>query len=157
MVAFLQAEMMKRDPENHTRWRHKWRWHNRGNVWDKIATDWTGKEDWVREREVKSTLVDKYKFVTFALDSVKLFTLHKKKKKRKDRKEGKEKTARTWGPRMPPLTLERTRQQHSCVETMMLRANGSMGKYPRGTSTEEELAQVQKTLEKEVCGRSAIL
>ena len=41
--------MMNRDPENHTS----------GNVWDKMATDWTGKEDWVREREVKSTLVDK--------------------------------------------------------------------------------------------------
>ena len=27
---------------------------------DNIATDWASKEDWVREREVKSTLVDKY-------------------------------------------------------------------------------------------------
>ena len=36
----LKTEMMERDPENHTRWTHKWTWHNRGNVWDNIATDW---------------------------------------------------------------------------------------------------------------------
>ena len=28
----------KEDPENRTRWMHKWRWHKRGNVWDKM--DW---------------------------------------------------------------------------------------------------------------------
>ena len=76
----LQTEMMERDPENHTRWKHKWGWHNRGNVWDKIATDWAGREDWTRERKVKSTLDDLYKFVTFVLDRVKLSTVHRKTK-----------------------------------------------------------------------------
>ena len=113
----LQAEMMQRDPENHTRWKHKWRWHNRGNVWDKMATDWTRKEDGVRERDVKSTRVDMYKFVTFALDSVKLSTAHRKRK----------------DPRMP--------LQYNCVETVMLRANGSMVNILWCRSTEEELAK----------------
>ena len=63
----MQAKMMERDLENHTRWKHQWRWHNRGNVWDKIATEWAGKEDWTGARTMKSTLADEYKFVTFAL------------------------------------------------------------------------------------------
>ena len=29
----LQTRMMKNDSENHTRWKHKWRWHNRGHTW----------------------------------------------------------------------------------------------------------------------------
>ena len=44
-------------------------WHNRGNVWDKIATDWAGGEDWVSERKKRKSLADKTAFVTFALDS----------------------------------------------------------------------------------------
>ena len=52
----LQTEMMERDCQNHTRWKHRWEWHNRGNVSDKVATDWAGKEDWMRTRKMKSTL-----------------------------------------------------------------------------------------------------
>ena len=29
-------------PNNHTRWKHKWRWHDRGCVWDKRASEWAG-------------------------------------------------------------------------------------------------------------------
>ena len=54
MVA-LQTEMMERDPGNHTKWKHKWRWHNRGNVWDKIAKEWADEEDWMRARDRKNT------------------------------------------------------------------------------------------------------
>ena len=55
----------------------------------------------MREREVKSTLVDKYKFVTFALDSVNLSTVYRKhcegtERRLKRRHQG------TWDPRIPP-------------------------------------------------------
>ena len=33
----VHERMMKEDPENHTSWKHKWCWHNRGNVWDMMA------------------------------------------------------------------------------------------------------------------------
>ena len=46
-----QASGMKQDPCNHTRWKHKWVWHNRGCVWDKLATDDAGKEDWISKRK----------------------------------------------------------------------------------------------------------
>ena len=65
MVA-LPANRNDRDYENHTRWRHKWEWHNRGHVLDKIAADWAGKEDWMRALKKKSTLADKYQFATFS-------------------------------------------------------------------------------------------
>ena len=41
------TEGMRDDPMNHPRWKNKWKWHNRGSVWDKIATDWAGKDDWM--------------------------------------------------------------------------------------------------------------
>ena len=39
MAAFSANRRMERDPENHTRWKHKWRWHSGGNLWDKIDTE----------------------------------------------------------------------------------------------------------------------
>ena len=69
---FLRTRMMERDPGNHTRWKHKWRWHNRGNVWDQISTEWAGEEDLMRARKRKSTLEEKYQSATFVLGSMKL-------------------------------------------------------------------------------------
>ena len=51
----LQAKKLKEYPCNHAWWKHKWGWHNRGNVWDKITTDWAGKEDWMSERKKRCT------------------------------------------------------------------------------------------------------
>ena len=42
-----EASEMEEDPFNHTRWKHKWGWHNRGCVWDKVATELAGDEDWI--------------------------------------------------------------------------------------------------------------
>ena len=39
------------DLNNHSRWKHKWVWHNRGCVWDKIASDWAGHEEWSNNRQ----------------------------------------------------------------------------------------------------------
>ena len=47
--------MMKEAPENRTRWEHKWGWHNRGNVWDKMASRWAGEKYWMRVRKKKNT------------------------------------------------------------------------------------------------------
>ena len=44
---------MERDYENHARWKHKWEWHNRENVWDRIATEWAGKEDFDEGTKMK--------------------------------------------------------------------------------------------------------
>ena len=55
-VARPADKNVERDPGNHTRWKHKCEWHNRGNVLDKIATEWAGEENWMRARKRKSTL-----------------------------------------------------------------------------------------------------
>ena len=64
---------------------------------DNIATDWASKEDWVREKEVKSTLVDKNRFATFALDSVELSAVYRKRQSEMKGKKEKEKTPRDLG------------------------------------------------------------
>ena len=35
----------------HTRWKHKWEWHNCGCVWDKLASEWTRVEDRTEKKE----------------------------------------------------------------------------------------------------------
>ena len=47
---------------------------------------------------MKSTLADKYQFVTFALDRMKLSTVHRKKKSKEIGRKVKEKTPRDLGP-----------------------------------------------------------
>ena len=101
----LQTEVMERDCESHTRWKHKRRWRNRGHVWDKIAMDWASKEDWMRARERKSTLDDKYQFVTFVLDSMKLSIVHRKKKSKGIGKKVEDKTPADLGPADTTPTL----------------------------------------------------
>ena len=67
-----KAIEMKKDPYNFTRWKHMWSWHNRGCVWDTVATNWACDEDWACKRESARQLKIR-KIVTFALRSVKTF------------------------------------------------------------------------------------
>ena len=51
--------MMKKDSEDHTRWKHWWGWRSRGSVWDKIeATRWAGRENWMEARRCRPHLVN---------------------------------------------------------------------------------------------------
>ena len=60
----MHTEGMRDDPMNHTRWTHKWKWHNRGNVWDKIATDSAGDADWISKRKSKTSSAETTDSVT---------------------------------------------------------------------------------------------
>ena len=51
LVAEYKNRNMTVEPNSHSRWKHKWRWHNRGCVWDKIASDWAGHEEWSNNRQ----------------------------------------------------------------------------------------------------------
>ena len=42
---------MMAGPNNHTRWKDKWVWHNRGCVLDKIASEWAWVEDCSKTRK----------------------------------------------------------------------------------------------------------
>ena len=46
-----------------------WGWHNRGCVWDKVATCWAGKEECASKRRKCQTIEDKRDFIAFALRS----------------------------------------------------------------------------------------
>ena len=78
----LHKRMMKDDPENQTRWKHQWRWHNRGNVWDKMASCWAGKKDWMIARKKQNSSDDKYNFITNILNKMKLSTEHGKQERK---------------------------------------------------------------------------
>ena len=65
-----KALNMMVDPNNRTRWTHKRRWHNRGRVWDRLASEWAGAEDWTEKRKRCGSNMDMRDFVTFALMNV---------------------------------------------------------------------------------------
>ena len=94
----LQTRMMEEDPDNRTRWKHKWRWHKRGNVWDKIATRWAGKENWIVGRKKKRRQRRSTKFVAFVLSKKKLPTENRKSKSKDTEKKIKDKTPRDLVP-----------------------------------------------------------
>ena len=96
-----QTEGMRDDPLNHTGWKHKWKWHNRGNVWDNMSSDWAGEEDWISKRLDKTSSADKKEFVIRILNRMNLSTVHRKvkvKEKRKGKTSWLKTVERTGGP-----------------------------------------------------------
>ena len=61
-----KAINMEHDPYNHARWKHTWNWHNRVCVWDIVASEWAGKEEW-SDKKQKRCFTDEVKtdFITF--------------------------------------------------------------------------------------------
>ena len=78
----LHTRMMKEDPENSTRWKHKWSWHNRGNLWNMMAARLAREKDWTMKRIEHTWPSDQYKFITYILNKMKLPTEHRKREKK---------------------------------------------------------------------------
>ena len=116
-----QTEGMRDDPMNHTNWKHKWKRHNRGNVWDKIASDWAGTEDWINKRKNKTSVADKTEFVTRKVNLNNLSTVHRKEKgKREENKQAQNR----WDPLTPPFIHAKMAPQYNCGTTLRLLASG---------------------------------
>ena len=43
------------DSTDHTKWKRKWRWHNRGCVWDKTASEWAGVKSGLTEKKMSES------------------------------------------------------------------------------------------------------
>ena len=141
---YLQTRMMKEGPENRTRWKHKWRWHNRGNVWEKMASRWTGEKNWISVRRIKihqrrSTSSSPSLWAKCSCPP------NTEKPKRKTKKRG-------WRNRHPeigdPVILQITHvvrdPQYNCVETAMWHTNGSMANLPKGQSTKRQFGSFER-------------
>ena len=86
------TRVTKEDPENLTRWKHKSEWHNRGNAWDKMATCSAGKKDWLIARRAQNSPEDKYNFITYILNKMKLPTEDRKTENKDKEKRLKKRT-----------------------------------------------------------------
>ena len=125
-----KAVEMKTDPRNHTWWKHKRSWHNRGCVRDKVATEWVGDEDWICKRTRCQAREDKKRFVTFALKSVNHSTIHRTITGNNKKNKAEDTAPRTLQPQTKPSTFVEGDRQCSSVETVKLRRSGStVNKY----------------------------
>ena len=52
-----------------------------GDVWDKMATRWAGKNDWMIARKKQNSPEYKYNFITYILNKMLLSTEHRKTEK----------------------------------------------------------------------------
>ena len=87
-----------------------------------------------------------YKFVTFALDRVKLSTVHRKRKSTEIGKKGKEKIPRYLGPADTTIHTREDGQQYNHVETVMWHVNGPMVNILWEQKYRGRIGQVEKTL-----------
>ena len=123
--------MMKEDPENRMRCEHKWDWHNRGNVWHKMATCWAGKEDWMITRKKQNSPEEKY---------------NTDKQKTKIKKRGlRKRHPGIWDPKTSQFTLMMKDLQYNNAETVMWHASGSTANLPR-SKVQRDNWQDSKTL-----------
>ena len=127
--------MMKEDPVNRTRWKHKYGWHNRRNMWDKMATCWAGEEDWTIARKKQNSQEEKYKFITYILNKMKLPIEHRHTKiitKERDRQ-----TA--LGADDPPRKIQITSQSQQHINNQTLKHCKDLFTDPLRISLLEEL------------------
>ena len=92
-------------------------------------------------KERKSALAEKTKFVTFALDSVKLCTVHRKEKGERNGKTNNGKTPRDLGP---ADTTIHAREEGPTGQ--LWQGGGLMVNILWDRSTEDELAKFKKTV-----------
>ena len=50
VVAEYRSNQNERRPVQPHEMEHTWGWHNSGCVWDKVAFEWSDKEDWSMKR-----------------------------------------------------------------------------------------------------------
>ena len=103
-----------------------WSWHNRGCVWDKVAFEWAGKEEWSIDKETCQANEDKRDLITFytaGCQNIRLCTGQEL-----ETRNGKlnVKNQEQWALLIYPSTLAKKEQQFKCVETATLLKSGSM-------------------------------
>ena len=135
------ARKMKEDPGNHTRWKQKWRWHKRGNVWVRIATDWVGKEDWMK---IKENVQDK--ICNFRAGQCQTVYLTQERERRKGWEENQQKDTEGLGTRGHNHPHTKKDRLYNYVERVKWQVGGQMVNVLWDTSTEEKWAKFKKKI-----------
>ena len=105
--------------------------------------EWVGEEDWISERTQKCTPADETNFVTFALDSVTLSTVHRREKvKVMVRKSARKRLE-------PADATKNTREEGPTVQLCgdsEVVGKWINGRYSLGQTYQGTIGQIQKTL-----------
>ena len=94
----------------------------------------------------KTRREDKYKFITYILNKMKLPTEHRKTGKKNEERRLKERHPGTWVPKTPLCTRVVRDLRFYCVETARWHANGSKLNLPKGTKYKEIIGKIQRIL-----------
>ena len=141
----LHTRMMKEDPENSTRWKHKWSWHNRGNLWDMMAARLAREKDWTMKRIEHPWPSDQYKFITYILNKMKLPTEHRKREKKMETRSSRKRHSEIWVEGTTRFTRVKTDLQCNCVETVMWLATGSRENFAEEQSARIPLDKIRES------------
>ena len=121
-------------------------WHNRGNVWDMMATCWAGKKEWMITRKEQNSPKDNHMFITDILNKMKLPTEHRQTENKIKEKRCKKKTPRDLGPeditvhaREGGPTVQLCGDNHVACKWIN-------GEIARGTKYKEIIGKIQRNL-----------
>ena len=134
--------MMQEDPENRTRWKHKWRWHNRGTVWDKMATRWAVRKKLMLARKEQTSLEDKVQVQHLHLERMKLPTEHRQTENKDKQQRLKKKTPRDLGLKgIAVHTRDEGSTVHFCGDSKWIN-----GEFDQGTKYKETTGKNHRIL-----------
>ena len=124
-----------------------WSWHNRGCVWDKVAAEWAEmRTGFVKEQDARQLKIeDEKRFVTFALQSVKLSTIPRTRTGKKTKEKTGDEVSRILGPQTnPSIIREDGPTVHLCGDSDVA-GTWINGQYALGQKYREN-DHIQKTL-----------
>ena len=115
---------------------------NRGNVWDKIASDWAGKEDWISKRKDKTSSADKTEFVHTYTEPYESVNCPQERERKMERKTSRLKTAEAIGP-ATAYTREDDPTVQLCGDSEVVGKRRN-GKNSLGQKNREKLGRLRK-------------
>ena len=107
--------------------------------------EWAGDEDWICNRTRCQALEDQTRFVTFAVKSVNLSTIHRTRTGKTRRNKAVDKRHQEyWDPQAKPSMFVKRDRQRSYVATVRWRRSGSTASTLWDKNTEGELTRFKK-------------
>ena len=112
-----------------------------------MATCWAGKEDWMVASKKRNTPEEKYKFVTYTLNKMKLPTEHRNTTNKEKEKKFKKKTPKDLGPEDITIHTQSEGPTVQLCGDSNVACKWINGEFSQRTQFKETIGKIQKILQ----------
>ena len=117
-----------------------------GCVWDKVATEWAGDEDWICKRARCQAIQGKRRFVTHAMKSVNHSTIHRTRTGKKKNDKAEDKAPRILGPADKTIHIREEGPTVQLCGDSEVAGKWINGQYALGQKYRGRFGQIHKTV-----------